>query len=115
MKRKVIAGILAAIGGLTITANAGTRPEVPQGIYATTTMVTNLDYDMDIVEVSTMTGIKYQFNDCDDWSIGDFCTVTMWDNGTPDIRDDEVLDVRYSGYIDGWEWVELEAVEHIYE
>lgn len=100
----------AIIGGVQVQT-----PKIPDGIYSTTAMVTYLDYDMDIVTVSTMTGIKYQFDNCDDWCVGDFCSMTMYDNNTADIHDDEVLDYRYSGYVEGWEWIELEAVEHIYE
>ncbi|MCM1269435.1 MAG: hypothetical protein NC247_02250 [Ruminococcus flavefaciens] len=114
MKKKLMfAGLAMAVLFGRNTYAATRTPEIPEGIYATTTMVTDVDYDTDIVTVSTMSGIEYQFKGCEDWYERDFCTAMMWDNGTPDsVYDDEILQTRYTGYIEGWEWIELEIVEH---
>lgn len=104
MKKKLVFGALVMavlFGGKD--AHARYRvPEIPEGVYSTTTMVTEVDYDADIVIIQTFSGIEYQFEGCEDWYEGDICTVTMWDNDTPDtVYDDEILQTRYSGWIDG--------------
>lgn len=48
-------------------AHAGCRiPKIPEGIYSTTTMVTEVDYDADVVTIQTFSGIEYQFEGCED-------------------------------------------------
>jgi hypothetical protein len=41
--------------------------------------------------------------------------MIMDDNGTPEITDDKILQVRYVGYTELFDMQELEAVEHMYE
>lgn len=79
-------------------------PEIPEGVYSIITMVTYVDYDTDVVTIKTFSGIEYQFEGCEDWYDGDICTVTIWDSNTPDtVYDDEILQTRYSGWInDTW-------------
>lgn len=103
MKKKLVFAVFAMAVLFGGKAHARCRvPEIHEGIYSTTTMVTNVDYDTDIVTIQTFSGIEYQFEGCEDWYEGDICTVTMYDNGTPDtIYDDEILQTRYSGWIDG--------------
>lgn len=103
MKKKLVFGALVMAVLFGDNAHAGYRiPEIPEGIYSTTTMVTNVDYDADVVTIQTFSGIEYQFKGYEDWYEGDICTVTMWDNDTPDtVYDDEILQTRYSGWIDG--------------
>ena len=57
-------------------------PEIPEGVYSTITIVTDVDYDTDVVTIKTFSGIEYQFEGCKDWHEGDICTVTIWDNDT---------------------------------
>lgn len=103
MKKKLVFGALVMAVLFGDNAHAGYRiPEIPEGIYSTTTMVTNVDYDADVVTIQTFSGIEYQFEGCEDWYEGDICTVTIWNNNTPNtVYDDEILQTRYSGWIDG--------------
>lgn len=103
MKKKLVFGALVMAVLFGDKAHARCRvPEIPEGVYSTTTMVTDVDYNADVVTIQTFSGIEYQFEGCEDWYKGDICTVTMWDNDTPDtVYDDEILQTRYSGWIDG--------------
>lgn len=103
MKKKLVFGALVMAVLFGDNAHAGYRiPEIPEGIYSTTTMVTDVDYDADVVTIQTFSGIEYQFEGCEDWYEGDICTVTIWNNNTPNtVYDDEILQTRYSGWIDG--------------
>lgn len=103
MKKKLVFGALVMavlFGGKDAHARCRV-PEIPEGVYSTITMVTYVDYDTDVVTIKTFSGIEYQFEGCEDWYEGDICTVTIWDNDTPDtVYDDEILQTRYSGWID---------------
>lgn len=103
MKKKLVFGALVMAVLFGDKVHAGCRiPKIPDGVYSTTTMVTEVDYDADVVIIQTFSGIEYQFKGCEDWYEGDICTVTMWDNDTSDtVYDDEILQTRYSGWIDG--------------
>lgn len=66
-------------------------------LYPLSTKVTSLDYERDIVTVSSSTGYSWEFTGCEDWCIGDTCACIMDSLGTDNISDDVVLDVKYCG------------------
>lgn len=74
--------------------------EIPDtsGLYPMTAIVTELDSEDDIIYVTTATGNEFTFFGCEDYYIGDYVSLIMWDNGTSSVYDDEILEVRYSGF-----------------
>lgn len=63
-------------------------------------IVYGLEYADDAVIVMTPDGELWEFYGCEDWAIGDICAMTFADAGIPNyIWDDEIIDVRYVGYI----------------
>lgn len=45
------------------------------------------------------TGMEWEFTEPEDLEVGDIVICTMYDNGTKEtIVDDEIVDVRWSGY-----------------
>lgn len=104
--KKILAGIFA---GLTITAACacttanGSFPTVPDGLYPTTFVVTDVlpstERGLDVITVETATGIEYRFfSDAGDWLEGDLCAAIMHDNGTENnVYDDMLLSTRYTG------------------
>ena len=69
-------------------------------IYPTSMIVTEIDYENDLVTIVDFTGNAFQFFGCEDWCENDICAVIMDDNGTPEtIYDDIITQVRYCGYI----------------
>lgn len=72
----------------------------PHEIYPTSMIVTEIDYENDLVTIVDFTGNAFQFFGCEDWCENDICAVIMNDNGTPEtIYDDIITQVRYCGYI----------------
>lgn len=69
--------------------------------YATTGLVTKVDFKNDVVTVEDYNGFIWQFSGCEDWLVDDICTMTMDSNGTAEILDDEIVSCRYSGYMEG--------------
>lgn len=69
-------------------------------IYPATAIVTDIDYDTDIVTVQRASGFTYEFEGVEDTMVGDVMSLLMYNNGTGfDITDDVVISARYSGFI----------------
>ena len=68
-------------------------------LYAETAIVREIDYATDTVTVECFNGNLFSFSDCDDWAEGDICSMLMDSKGTSEVTDDEILSVKYSGYV----------------
>ena len=80
-------------------------------IYPNIGIVTNIDSESDIVTVTTFDGHQFEFYEVEDWMVGDIAGMTLYDNGTPEVEDDIILDVQYLGY--DLEIYELEVMEYV--
>lgn len=77
--------------------------------YATTGLITELNYETNEVIFENFNGYEYAFYGIEDWAVNDCVSVILYDNGTPEIFDDEVVDVKYSGWeIYRWETKQTE-------
>ena len=68
-------------------------------LYPETAIVREVDYKADEVTVECFNGNLFVFKGTEDWAEGDICSMLMYDNGTPIVYDDEILSVKYSGYV----------------
>ena len=68
-------------------------------IYPMTAMVTDVNYDTNIVTIETVSGVEWQFEGCEDWDVGDLAECIMWSNDTKIIYDDVILCQRYGGHV----------------
>lgn len=66
--------------------------------YPQTIKVVKADEETGILTLQTSTGYTYQWNGLEDFYEGDYAAVLMDTNGTQYITDDEILDIRYSGF-----------------
>lgn len=98
---KLIALINALIAMLT--AFVGTLAEpIDENLYALTTQVVQVDYKNDVVVCQDFNGDLWEFEGCEDWLYGDIASMVMNDKGTPVKYDDEIVSVRYGGWLDGF-------------
>lgn len=74
-------------------------PKGNGNLYAETAIVREIDYATDTVTVECGNGNLLCFSECDDWAEGDICSMLMDSKGTPEVADDEILSVKYSGYV----------------
>ena len=70
--------------------------------YPLTTVVVDVDRMEDVVTVIDFNGNEWQFDGCEDWFVGDVCSMVMDDMNTDIVYDDEIVDLRYDGWLDGW-------------
>jgi presenilin-like A22 family membrane protease len=111
MKKLFVMAMMAATS--IIMTGCGSKNSAT--IYPATMVITSVDYESDTVSATTATGYIYEFYGTEDWYVGDLAGMIMDDNGTPEITDDKILQVRYVGYTELFDMQELEAVEHMYE
>ncbi len=72
----------------------------PDRTYTLNTIVVDVNYDADIVSCVDECGNEWQFDGCEDWLVNDVCILTMNDKGTAEIEDDEILEVKYNGWVE---------------
>lgn len=70
-----------------------------EGYYPLTTVVYDMDRENDIVTVEDANGNLWEFEGCEDWEIGDICSLLMFDNGTVSIYDDKIIIAHYNGTV----------------
>lgn len=91
--------------GILITALLSliTSGEIPTAasLYPETAIVTDVNETEDCVIVECSNGNLFQFYGIEDWAEGDICSMLMSDNGTTEVTDDQILSVKYSGYVEG--------------
>ena len=87
-------GVIMSVILFNITVN--TQPKV--NYYPLTTIVSLVNHEADTVEVKDGNGTIWVFTGCEDWQIGDTCSLIMSDNGTVNIYDDEIVKTKYSSF-----------------
>lgn len=71
-----------------------------EGYYPRTAVVTDLDYDNDLVIITDWAGLDWMMEGIEDWQVGDLVSLLMYDCGTPDtIFDDKIVMAYYGGWI----------------
>lgn len=66
-------------------------------LYPETAVVREIDPVEDTVLVEAGNGNLFVFKGTEDWEEDDICSMLMSDNGTANVADDIILDVKYSG------------------
>lgn len=70
--------------------------------YPLTTVVYDVSKATDTVTVIDYNGNLWQFKGVEDWTVDDVCSCIMNSKGTALIKDDEIVKVQYSGWLEGW-------------
>lgn len=73
-----------------------------QGIYPMSAIVEEISIANDTVTIRDYNGNLWQFKGVEDWEEGDICACILNGKNTPEIKDDEIIAVRYSGTTKGW-------------
>ena len=74
-------------------------PTFSEKVYPLMTAVVEVNRDSDIVTCVDFNGNFWEFSECDDWMVGDIANLLMNTKGTANIYDDEIISVKYDGYI----------------
>lgn len=94
--------ILAAfVFGSVIGCKKTTREK--ENWYPMGGVIIELSQPIDTVTVRDFNGNLWQFKGIEDLSVGDCVAMIMDSKGTPLIKDDEIVRVRYDGWLEGWQ------------
>lgn len=67
-------------------------------IYPIVVVVSEVNRAQDIVTFETNNGDLFEWEGIEDLEVNDTCALMMCDMGTPEIKDDVILSIRYSGF-----------------
>lgn len=94
----LLAAILCAVIMLS-PAVAGAEELPPIGVYSRGAVIIDINYLDDLVKVVDGADLIWIFSGVEDYDIGDFVIMEMWEHNTPEsIYDDEILWVSYGGF-----------------
>lgn len=82
-----------------VLVGAVNAQEDTSNYYALVGEVVVIDTVKDEVTVQDFNGNLWVFTGCEDWIIGDSCGMVMDTMNTPVIYDDEILSVKYQGWM----------------
>ena len=85
---------------VTAAVLGGSVTNLDYGYYPDTAVVTNVDYENDIIEVTGFNGNCWTFEGVEDWYEGDLCSIIFCDMGTEVVTDDIIIETKYSGWVD---------------
>lgn len=98
---RLIAFVLVFFLSLTVVGCSSTTPdETVSHEYPDCGLIIGFDFTADLVIYQTQNGNIFSFHGIDDFFVGDLVAVIMNDAGTPEVKDDIVVNVRYVGWID---------------
>lgn len=67
-------------------------------IYPQALEVVNIDRAADVVVLETASGFAYELEGAEDYAVGDVVAAIMWNSGTENIADDEIIVAQYTGF-----------------
>lgn len=68
-------------------------------LYPRVAVVTNINYESDIVVFTDSVGFDWEYEGVEDWCIDDVAALQLDDQGTPSIFDDKIDKVCYSAFV----------------
>lgn len=71
-------------------------------VYSLVVVVSEVDRAQDIVTFETSNGDLFEWEGVEDLEVDDTCALLMCDMGTPEVKDDVILSIRYSGFEVEW-------------
>lgn len=97
MLKELISAALAVT--VTATAAATLTPAEQENaadhVWSLATVVVEVDESANTVTTQDSSGFLWSFTGTEDWVIGDGCALTFYDNGTPEIFDDVILNTHF--------------------
>ena len=72
-------------------------------IYPQTFVVDLVNHEQNFMVLVDFNGNEWVYNGVEDFDCGDIVAAIMEECGTPTIYDDEIVMIRYVGYMEGWQ------------
>lgn len=76
-----------------------TKTYTADELYSISTTVSDIDKISDFVICTDFSGNEWAFYGVEDWAVGDIAALTMSNNNTLEIEDDEIITATYCGWV----------------
>ena len=103
MTHRVLSCFLVFLLSATVIGCAGCTPDSPAREpqeYPDCGLIIDIDEERNLVTYQAQNGNIFCFTGIEDFFVGDLVATIMNDSGTPEVKDDIVVSVRYVGWID---------------
>lgn len=94
---------LLTIVSIMFSAGGNVVFNVQDNVYPHTAVVKEVDYEENVVYCEDFNGHVWSFTETEDWMKNDVVSMIMDSMGTDEIEDDEIISIKYSGYIETME------------
>ena len=94
----LLAFMIGSVFGILLGRETAETPK----LYSMGGVIVETSYANDMVTFRDFNGNLWQFQGVEDFSVNDCVSVIMDSKKTPEIRDDEIISVRYDGWLAGW-------------
>ena len=71
--------------------------------YPQTFVIDSINHNQNYIVLVDYNGNEWIYEDIENFNRGDIVAAIMEEHGTPTIYDDEIVMIRYVGYMEGWE------------
>ena len=97
-KSRTILLVIAALTALCASVATLVHLSKPETLYPQTAIVVSTDESQNLLTLMTATGHVFTYETAiEDWLPGDICSLIMSTKGTVSIKDDEIIEIWYSG------------------
>lgn len=103
MIHRVLSCLLGFLLSVSVIGCVGCAPDSPaqeSQEYPDCGLIIGIEEEGDLVTYQTQNGNIFCFTGIEDFFVGDLVATIMNDSGTPEVKDDIVVSVRYVGWID---------------
>ena len=97
-KFAIIWSIVVAIAILMGIAACASAEQYPQAF-----VVELVNYEQDFMVLVDYNGNEWIYEGIEDFDCGDIVAAIMEERGTSTIYDDEIIMIRYAGYMEDWD------------
>ena len=97
MKKILVAMLILSAVSFTSCLRAADSTQ-----YAKTAKIIEVNRITDTVTCEDYNGNLWEFTECEDWEVGDVAALLMNNNGTENIYDDTIVEVKYCGAFERW-------------
>lgn len=98
MKKEMLYATMIFIASLLLVVGFATPKREMGNYYPRAFVVSQLDQERDMVIVTDAVGFEWEFEEIEDWEVGDMVVAIMDSNGTDIITDDSFYEIRFAGY-----------------
>lgn len=90
--------IAAIVAGLALSGVPCAHAEILPQLY----IVAEVNHADDCFTISDFNGNMLEMPGAEDWMVGDMAAAIVDNHGTGMPADDQILEIRYCGWLDGW-------------